>query len=90
MYKYGKYFASTETIRYLHLLIAEVECIQPPDVVNATWYEDTKSLRIRKVIYKCYPRYKLVAGQLWKECGAGGNWTGVDPVCEGKEGEIEG
>ena len=63
--------------------VAEVECSRPPDVVNTTWYEDKKSLRTRRVIYQCLPRYRLVSGQLWKVCGPRGNWTGRDPVCEG-------
>ncbi|KAK2192695.1 hypothetical protein NP493_25g07004 [Ridgeia piscesae] len=62
----------------------KVECSRPPDVVNTTWYEDKKSLRTRRVIYQCLPRYRLVSGQLWKVCGPRGNWTGQDPVCEGK------
>ncbi|KAK2192700.1 hypothetical protein NP493_25g07031 [Ridgeia piscesae] len=60
----------------------KVECSRPPDVVNTTWYEDKKSLRTRRVIYLCLPRYRLVSGQLWKVCGPRGNWTGRDPVCE--------
>ena len=51
----------------------EVECGRPPDVVNTTWYEDKKSLLTRKVVYQCLPRYRLVSGQLWKECGPRGN-----------------
>ncbi|KAI0238242.1 hypothetical protein LSAT2_011135 [Lamellibrachia satsuma] len=66
----------------------KVECTRPPDVVNATWYEDKKSLRTRRVIYLCLPRYRLVSGQLWKVCGPRGNWTGVDPVCEATGEEV--
>ncbi|KAI0231623.1 hypothetical protein LSAT2_018020 [Lamellibrachia satsuma] len=66
----------------------KVECTRPPDVVNATWYEDKKSLRTRRVIYLCLPRYRLMSGQLWKMCGPRGNWTGVDPACEATGEEV--
>ncbi|KAI0227874.1 hypothetical protein LSAT2_021636 [Lamellibrachia satsuma] len=64
----------------------KVECPRPPYVVNTTWSEDKKSLRQRRIIYRCLPRYKFVSGQLSKECGPGGRWIGVDPVCEADKG----
>ena len=82
--------ARTNTHSYhFRIRFPEVECSRPPDVVNTTWYEDKKSLRTRRVIYQCLPRYRLVSGQLWKVCGPRGNWTGQDPVCEGRHGETE-
>ena len=77
--------ADTAVTRTLRMRVAEVECSRPPNVVNTTWYEDKKSLRTRRVIYQCLPRYRLLSGQLWKECGPRGNWTGQDPICEGKQ-----
>ena len=80
----GIYIKKLDVTQIRRIRVAEVECTRPPDVVNATWYEDKKSLRTRRVIYLCLPRYRLVSGQLWKVCGPRGNWTGVDPVCEGR------
>ena len=65
-----------------------VECPRPPKVDNTSWYEDKKSLRQRRIIYKCRPRYKLVSGLLAKECGPRGNWVGDDPVCEGGHSNV--
>ena len=76
--------ANTEVNWTLRMRVAEVECSRPPNVVNTTWYEDKKSLLKRRIIYQCLPRYRLLSGDLWKECGPRGNWTGRDPVCEGK------
>ena len=61
----------------------EVECPLPPNVVNTTWHEDKKSLRQRRVIYQCLPRYRHLSGQLWKACGPRGDWVGDDAICEG-------
>ncbi|KAI0220809.1 CUB and sushi domain-containing protein 1 [Lamellibrachia satsuma] len=57
-----------------------VECPRPPKVDNTSWYEDKKSLRQRRIIYKCRPRYKLVSGLLAKECGPRGQLATEEEV----------
>ena len=78
---------ATEVTGMLRMRIAEIECPQPPSVVNTTWCEDKKSLRLRRIIYRCLPRYVVVSGHPYKECGPRGRWVGVDLVCEGRRGK---
>ena len=72
----------------MSIIIAEILCPYPQSFSNSQYSFDTRTPG-SVVEYICNGGYYLAEGMLSWQCSEAGDWTGEEPVCQGKCSEDE-